>query len=459
VTRATTILRGGGTTLHAGLRASTIRVALLGFGTVGAGTYRMLQANRAAIESKIGAKLDIARIGIRDSEKPREAPRDLFTTDVESIVTDAHIDVVLELIGGSDPAYELIQKALERGKHVITANKELLAKRGHELMRIAASEGLDLHFEAAVGGGIPLIQALKHQLAGNDVLKMIGILNGTTNYILTQMSRSHMEYSQALDEAQSLGYAEADPANDVEGCDVRYKLAILASIAFGKAVSPEHVYCDGITNIETRDIELAHFFGYEIKLLGIVEPFGEDRLLARVHSAFVPKDHPLASVHGVNNALWIRGDFVGDLMFSGRGAGGDPTASAVVGDLIDVCRNMRLGGAANTIVPIHDARMLPIEDVVSRFYLRIIVDDKPSVLGAIATVLGQHDISLATMEMRVLDEERGEIVFMTHACSERDFRSAVLMIENLPIVRKVANWLHVESENTSTLQHSNILKP
>ena len=204
---------------------------------------------------------------------------------------------------------------------------------------------------------------------------------------------------------------------------------------------------------------MAHFFGYEIKLLGIVEPFGEDRLLARVHSAFVPKDHPLASVHGVNNALWIRGDFVGDLMFSGRGAGGDPTASAVVGDLIDVCRNMRLGGAANTIVPIHDARMLPIEDVVSRFYLRIIVDDKPSVLGAIATVLGQHDISLATMEMRVLDEERGEIVFMTHACSERDFRSAVLMIENLPIVRKVANWLHVESENTSTLQHSNISKP
>ena len=445
MTRATTTLPGGGITLHAERRLPTIRIALLGFGTVGAGTYRMLEANRRAIESKIGARIEIAAIGIRDSEKPREAPRDLFTTDVGSIVCDPSIDVVLELIGGFDPAYRLIQRALECGKHVITANKELLAKRGHELMRVAAAQGLDLHFEAAVGGGIPLIQALKHQLAGNDVLKMIGILNGTTNYILTEMSRSGSELAQALREAQALGYAEADPSNDVDGCDVRYKLAILASIAFGKAVSPEDIFCEGISRLEKRDIELAHFFGYEVKLLGIAEPFGEDRLLARVHPAFVPCDHPLASVNGVNNALWIRGDFVGDLMFSGRGAGGDPTASAVVGDLIDVCRNIRLGGAANTIVPSLGAELLPIEEARSRFYLRVIVDDQPNVLGSIATVLGEHGVSIATMEMRVLDDQRGEIVFMTHKCSERDFRNALQVIRYLPTIRSVANWLHVES--------------
>jgi len=369
---------------------------------------------------------------------------------VDSIVCDPSIDVVLELIGGFDPAHRLIRKALECGKHVITANKELLAKCGHELMHVAASHGLDLHFEAAVGGGIPLIQALKHQLAGNDVLKMIGILNGTTNHILTEMSRSGSELESALHEAQALGYAEADPTNDIEGYDVRYKLAILASIAFGKAVLPEQVYCEGITRIEKRDIELAHFFGYEIKLLGIVEPFGEDRLLARVHPAFVPEDHPLASVNGVNNALWIRGDFVGDLMFSGRGAGGDPTASAVVGDLIDVCRNIRLGGCANTIVPSPGAELLSIEEASSRFYLRLIVDDQPSVLGSIATVLGRHHVSIATMEMRVLDEQRGEIVFMTHSCSARDFRNAVNAIEHLPVVREVANSIHVETNHSSS---------
>lgn len=426
---------------------TVVRIGFLGFGTVGTGAYRMLESNRAAIESKVGIKLKVVRIGIRNPNKPRQAPKELFTTDLDAIVSDPEIDVVLELIGGEEPARGLIEKALHNGKHVITANKELMAKHGPALLKIAAEQCLDLHFEAAVGGGIPLIQPLKHQLAGNDVLKMMGILNGTTNYILTKMSRESGDYESALKEAQAKGYAEADPRNDVEGNDVRYKLAILATIAFGKDVSPEKVYCEGITKIERRDIELAHLFGYEIKLLGIVEALGEGKLLARVHPTFLPKDHPLASVNDVFNALWIRGDFVGDLMFSGRGAGGDPTGSAVVGDLIDVARNMRIGGAGNNAIPEDGANLLPVEAATSRYYLRVNVDDQPSVLGIIATVLGQNDVSLSAMEMKVLDPQKlGEIVFMTHPCLEKSFRAAVETIEGLPIVRKIANWFRVEGQ-------------
>jgi len=329
-----------------------------------------------------------------------------------------------------------------------------MAKHGHELMRVAAENCLDLHFDAAVGGGIPLIQPLKHQLAGNDVLKMMGILNGTTNYILTKMSREGAAYADVLAEAQAKGYAEADPRNDVEGCDVRYKLAILAAIAFGKQVQPSDIYCEGITRLTERDLELAHAFDFEVKLLAIVEDVGGHRLLARVHPTFLPKDHPLANVNDVYNALWIRGDFVGDVMFSGRGAGGDPTGSAVVGDLIDVARNMHFGGAANTVLLDEKAELLPIEELVSSYYLRVTVDDRPSVLGSIATILGHHEVSLAAMEMKVLDPKQnlGEIVFITHPCKERSFRAALDTIETLNIVKSIANWIRVESSDESMPQ-------
>lgn len=426
-------------------RSKTVRVALLGFGTVGLGTYRMLLENRSAIAAKVGAEIEIVAIGIKDAVKPREAPAHLFSTDLAGIVTDACVDVVVEVIGGENPAGELIELALRHGKHVVTANKELLAKHGDRLIKVASDHSLDLHFEAAVGGGIPLIQPLRHQLSGNNVEKMMGVLNGTTNYILTKMSREGGEFADALAEAQSKGYAEADPRNDIEGFDVRYKLSILSSIAFGSYVRPENVYCEGITKLEKRDIELAHLFGYEVKLLGIVESVA-GQLLARVHPTFVPKDHPLASVSGVYNALWIRGDFVGDLMFSGRGAGADPTASAVVGDLIDVARNMRLGGCANTVLFDGEADVLPIEEARSRYYLRLNVNDEPCVLGQIATVLGSHNVSLAAMEMKVLDPEDrlGEIVFLTHPCKERSFREALAIIEELAVIRKIANWIRVE---------------
>ncbi len=425
--------------------AGPIRVGMLGFGTVGTGAYRMLQDNREAIAQKVGAPIEVAKIGIRDSEKPRIAPKDLFTKNLNEIVDDPTIDVVIELIGGIEPALSLIERALKNGKHVVTANKELIAKHGAKLLELAAKERLDLHFEAAVGGGIPLIQPLKHQLAGNDVLRLMGIVNGTTNVILTKMTQEGAEFDEALAEAQAKGYAEADPSADVDGYDAQYKIAILASIAFGEEVSPDAVYREGIRNITKRDIAYADTLGYVIKLLGVAET-REDGLLARVHPAFVPKDHPLAGVNGVYNGVWIQGDFVGDVMFSGRGAGSDPTGSAVVGDLIDVSRNIRLGGAGNVLPYPCVAKTLSIDENVTRFYFRATVLDKPRVLGTIAMTLGEYDVSLAAMEMRVLDASRdmGEIVFLTHPCREANFRAALAALLPTGTVFEVSNSFRVE---------------
>ena len=423
----------------------SIRVGMLGFGTVGTGAYRMLQDNRAAICNKVGAPIEVVKIGIRDCEKQRIAPRELFTKNLNEIVDDPSIDVVVELIGGCDPAGALIERALKNGKHVVTANKELIAKQGSHLVELAAKERLDLHFEAAVGGGIPLIQPLKHQLSGNDVIRLMGIVNGTTNMILTKMTQEGGEFEEALAEAKAKGYAEADPTDDVDGYDAQYKIAILASIAFGQAVHPDNVYREGIRHITKKDIAYADLLGYTIKLLGIAEDRG-DGLLARVHPTFLPKDHPLASVNGVYNAVWIQGDFVGDVMFSGRGAGSDPTGSAVVGDLIDVSRNIRLGGAGNTVPYERNAKVLSMDDNVSRFYFRVAVTDRPKVLGTIATILGDHDVSLAAMEMRLLDPARslGEIVFLTHPCKEKNFRAALEAVKPTGIVHELANWFRVE---------------
>jgi homoserine dehydrogenase len=386
----------------------------------------MLHDNQDAIMRKVGLPFEVARIGVRDAQKPRSVGANLVTTDLESIVDDPSIEVILELIGGVDPAERLVERALRNGKHVVTANKELIAKSGARLVALAKSLGLDLHYEAAVGGGIPLVQPLKHQLAGNDVLKMMGILNGTTNYILTQMALDGAEFGDALAEAQEKGYAEADPTNDVDGFDTMYKIAILASIAFHRRVPVEGIHREGIRAVTRTDIAYADKLGYAIKLLGIVDAMGGDRILARVHPTLVPKSHPIAAVNGVYNALFLRGDFVGDLMFSGRGAGSDPTASAVVGDLVDVGRTIMAGGAGSAI-PFSDEaiQMAAIEELKTEFYLRIRVLDRPRILGAIATEFGNHDVSLAAMEMKTLDAEFGEIVFLTHQCLERDFQAAL----------------------------------
>ncbi|HTQ09748.1 MAG TPA: homoserine dehydrogenase [Fimbriimonadaceae bacterium] len=426
--------------------SNAIRVGMLGFGTVGTGAYRMLKENSAAITRKVGRSLELAKIGIRDPKKPRILPAGMFTTDLDSIIEDPTIDVVLELIGGVDPAGRLIESAIRSGKHVVTANKELIAKNGARLLKMAHERGLDLHYEAAVGGGIPLVQPLKHQLAGNDVLKMMGILNGTTNYILTKMRDEGMDFEVALREAQAKGYAEADPSSDVDGHDAAYKIAILASIAFGKQVPIEQVYREGIRNVSKEDIQYADVLGYRIKLLGIVEPFAENRILIRVHPTMIPKDHPLAGVNDVYNAVWIHGDFAGDLMFSGRGAGSHPTASAIVGDLIDVGRTIAKGAEGSVIVYEPGMETEPIESLTTSYYVRLIVLDRPKVLGTIATAFGEYAVGLAAMEMRVIDTEQnlGEIAFLTHPCREGDFRSALVDIERIGIVKRIAGWIRVE---------------
>ncbi len=424
-----------------------LRVGILGFGTVGSGAYRMLKDNRDAIAKKSGIEMRVMRIGIKDPLKERDLPTELFTTDLESIVDDPNIDVILELVGGVDPAGRLVERALLNGKHVVTANKELMAKEGGRLVHLAKSRGLDLHYEAAVGGGIPIVQPLKHQLAGNDVLKMMGILNGTTNYILTKMAREGADFADVLAEAQAKGYAETDPTNDVDGFDTCYKTAILASIAFGRQVPVSGVYREGIRSVTKEDFKYADVLGYVIKLLGIVQPVSGDRLLVRVHPTLIPKSHQLANVNEVYNALWIHGDFVGDLMFSGRGAGSDPTASAVVGDLIDVGRNVVAGGQGSAIPWDGAIDMEPIESLTSEYYLRLIVKDKPKVLGQLAMIFGEFDVSLAAMEMRVVDAaaELGEIVFLTHCCNEGNFRKALAQIGRSEIVEQVCNWIRVES--------------
>jgi len=421
-----------------------IRVAIIGFGTVGEGTYRMLVDNEEEILGKIGAPVSVQKIGIRDRSKARSLDRCLFTDDIASICNDPEIDVILELIGGEHPAAEIVDTALDAGKHVVTANKELIAKHGSRLITKARTLSLDLHFEAAVGGGIPVVQPLKHQLAGNDIVKMMGILNGTTNYILTRMRADGADFADALAEAQAQGYAEADPTNDVDGFDTMYKIAILAAIAFGKQVPLDRVHREGISKITATDISYADALGYAIRLLGIAEEISPDEIMVRVHPTLIPKDHPLAAVHDVYNAIWLHGDFVGDLMFSGRGAGAHPTASAVVGDLIDVGRNIQIGGSGSAIPYGDGMKTTPIECLETRYYVRLRVSDKPNTLGRIALVFGKYGVGLAAMEMRTLLGGLGEIVFLTHVCLESDFTQALGEVARLDVVDSLENWMRAE---------------
>ncbi|MBS1705582.1 MAG: homoserine dehydrogenase [Armatimonadetes bacterium] len=425
-----------------------MKVGILGFGTVGSGTYRMLQENREAIERNAGVSIEVVKIGIRDAAKPRDVAAELFTTDLDSIVRDPAVEVILELIGGIDPAEKLVRQALANGKNVVTANKELMAKCGSDLVSIAREKGLDMHYEAAVGGGIPLVQPLKHQLAGNDVLRMMGILNGTTNFILTKMSQEGADFADVLAEAQALGYAEADPTNDVDGFDTMYKISILASIAFGHQVPVDCVYREGIREISAADMHFAEMLGYAIKLLGVCELLPDGQLLVRVHPTLLPKDHPLAAVNGVYNALWLHGDFVGDVMFSGRGAGANPTASAVMGDLIDIGRNLKIKGPGSAIPYSGPKPTAPIDCLESRYYLRVKSQDRPMGLGQLATCFGQSDVSIAAMEMRQLEDGIAEIVFLTHRSQESSVRDAIVQIESMGKGDSVQTCIRVEGDGT-----------
>ncbi|HEX8803055.1 MAG TPA: homoserine dehydrogenase [Acidimicrobiales bacterium] len=420
----------------------SVRVGLLGCGNVGAALVELVRSRADDIAARTGLRLEVARVAVRSvaKERPVELAPELLTHDAAGVVVAPDIDVVVEVIGGVEPARELVLAALKAGKSVVTANKELLANAGAELFAAAEDAGVDLLFEAAVGGGIPFIRPLRESLAGERIDRVLGIVNGTTNYILTRMTESGVSYGEALGEAQRLGYAERDPTADVEGHDAAAKAAIIASIAFGARVVAGDVYNEGIADITSADIAYARKMGYVIKLLAIAERDG-DEVGVRVHPAMVPVDHPLASVRDSFNAMFVEGSAVGELMFYGRGAGGFPSASAVLGDLIDAAANRRKSSHASVGV-LGKARLRPIDEVWSAYYLNIEVADRPGVLAAVAGAFGEHGVSIRSMEQEGLGDE-ARIVFITHLAREADVQATVRDLHHLDAVDRITSVLRV----------------
>lgn len=423
----------------------TIQIGLLGCGTVGGGVVEILHKNKAAIAAKAGANIALKAIAVRDMHRPRHRLVDpqLLTDDVERIVNDSEIDVVVELMGGNEPARRLIATALQNGKHVVTANKEVVARHGAELLQLAARHGVGLFYEASVGGGIPIIRPLQACLAANEIHSILGIINGTTNYMLTRMSDEGRDFASVLQEAQQLGYAEADPSSDVEGYDAAFKIAILAGLAFDTEVDVEDVHCEGITRITAEDIRYGRELGYTLKLIAMAR-LVDDRLDVRVHPTFIPSEHPLAAVNDAFNAIFIDGDAVGELMFYGRGAGALPTGSAVVADIIDAVRRLRIGG---NHVPSPPSRRLPlvnIEETVSRYYVSLRVVDKPGVLGRIATAFGDAGVSLDSVIQKGHTEDPVHLVVVTHETVHAKLRQALTQINEFDFVHQVSNVIRVE---------------
>ena len=432
----------------AGLRPREVRVGLLGCGNVGGALVEILDREGDAIAAHLGIRLVISRVAVRSLSNARvqSVGAARLTTDARSIVDDPDIDIVVELIGGIEPARDLIAAALAGGKPVVTGNKELLANLGGELFAIAEQAGQPLLYEAAVAGAIPLIRALAVSLVGEPIMKVMGIVNGTTNFILSQMSEEHISYSEALAEAQRLGFAERDPSADVEGHDASAKAAILASIAFNADVVAGDVYREGIDQVELLDIDFARRLGYEVKLLAVAERVSEPyaaeiEIAVRVHPTMVPSSHPLAGVRGPFNAVFLEGVNAGELMLYGRGAGGAPTASAVLGDLIEAARSLDLGSNPR---PVHRQKVVirPIDDLMAQYYVTLDVADRPGVLAAVAAVFGDHEVSIRSMEQVGLGAE-ARLVFLTHLAKEADLQATLAELGRLDAVERIGGLLRV----------------
>lgn len=426
-----------------------VRIGLLGMGTVGTGVMRILRENEGNIIRKIGRPVAIEKILVRDLNKVRNLSVDesLFTVNAADILENPDIDIVVELLGGEQPAKDYILTAMRNGKHVVTANKDVVSKYGKELFDTAEEYQTDLLFEASVGGGIPIIRPLKQCLAANRIQEIIGIVNGTTNYMLTKMSQEGCDFDSVLKEAQAKGYAEADPTADVGGLDAARKIAILASIAFSTRVSVDDVYVEGITHITPEDIAYAKELGFVIKLLGIAKEV-DGAVEVRVHPAFIPQAHPLAAVNDVFNAIFVKGDAVGEVMFYGRGAGEMPTASAVAADIIDVARDIVHGVSSRILCTCFDSKPLrSMEEVSSSFYIRLVVLDKPGVLAVIAGAFGSHGVSLHSVIQKRKVNADAEVVLVTYGVAEKNLRAALQMIELGNVVREVGSVIRVEGGN------------
>ncbi len=423
---------------------TTIKLGVLGCGNVGAAFVKLVEAQAATIEARTGVRLVVGKVAVRNLSAQREVelPADVLTRDAHAVVADPDIDLVVEVIGGIEPARELITTALRNGKPVVTANKELLANVGTELFATADDVGRDLLFEAAVAGGIPVIRALRESLRGEPVKRVMGIINGTTNFILTKMTEEGTDYAAALAEAQALGFAERDPTADVEGFDAGAKAAIMATIAFGAKVVAGDVYHEGISRVTAHDIAMAKRLGYVVKLLGIAEADADTGDIAvRVHPTMVPASHPLASVQGSYNAVFVEGGAVGSLMFYGRGAGGAPTASAVLGDVIDAAVNLTKGthGSLGTF---GRATIRPIDETSAEYLLSMDVLDRPGVLHAVTGVFARHDVSIRAAEQEGNGPD-ARLVFITHAAREAFVQATVRELRELDVVKNVGSLLRV----------------
>ncbi|MGD2021954.1 MAG: homoserine dehydrogenase [Desulfobacterales bacterium] len=432
----------------------TINVGLLGCGTVGTGVAKLLIDNASVIAARLGATLNLKRVADIDIETDRgiQFAQGVLTTDADAVVNDPDIEIVIEMIGGEGIAKELILKAIENGKQVITANKALLASQGNTLFAAAAERGVDLAFEAAVGGCMPIIKSMRESLVANRIHSMTGILNGTCNYILTKITDERRPFEDALSEAQQKGYAEADSALDIDGIDTAHKIAILTALAYGMNINLPDVYIEGISKITPLDVEFAEHFGYRIKLLAISKNKG-DQVEARVHPTMIPFDNLLSSVFGTVNAVMVSGDAVGDIMLYGRGAGMMPTASAVISDAVDIARNLMAGTTRR--IPalsvqrehIQNTRIMPMDEIVTHYYFRFAALDRPGVLSAISGILGRYHISIQSMQQKGRKTNGSvPVVMVSHRAKEADVQQALAEIDQLDVVSQPTMLIRIEDE-------------
>ena len=432
------------------MKKKSIGIGLMGLGVVAGQVARVLTEKADDLADKVGCPLVLRKIKVlpQDLLRPqaKKMPAQLFTTDDKEFFSEPGIDIVVEAIGGEKPAFDYLKRAITSGRHAVTSNKEVIAKHGIELLTLAQKKGVGLQYEASVGGGIPLIAPFKHDLVANKINAIYAIINGTTNYILTMMAKEGMDFAAALKKAQKLGYAEANPENDIEGIDAHYKLAILASLAFQVRVRPQDIYREGISRLTGRDFRYARELGFAIKLLAIAKQY-QNSIEARVHPVFIPQDSFLAKVDGVYNAVHVEGDLVGKVLFVGEGAGAKPTSSAVVADIVSSARKIVLGvGSLSTWKETPGKTIKPMNEIETQYYIRLKAKDRPGVLAQIATVFGKNKISISSAIQPESDEKTrtAEIVIMTHPAGEKAMQKALRKLARLEVVKEVSNFIRVE---------------
>ena len=432
------------------MKKQSIGVGLMGLGVVGGGVARVLTDKAKILAEQVGCPLVLRRVKVLESDLARPQAKELglqlFTTDAEEFFAQPDIDIVVEAIGGEEPALDYLKRALSGGKHVVTSNKEVIAKHEAELFDLAQQHGVGLHYEASVGGGIPLIAPFQQDLVANKISGIYAIINGTTNYILTRMAREGIDFPAALKQAQKLGYAEADPKNDIEGIDSTYKLAILASLAFHTQVQPQDVHCEGISRLDSPDFKYARELGFAIKLLAIAKQ-SDNLIEVRVHPVFIPEESLLAKVDGVYNAILVEGDLVGKVLFYGEGAGAWPTSSAVIADVVSAAQDIIVGGGGRVRWVLEPGKSIkPMAELETRYYLRLNVADRPGVLAQVAKVLGDHLISISSVIQKMTNSvaQTAEIVIMTHPAKEAAMQQALDKVTHLAVVREISNFIRVE---------------